>query len=701
MSKRSRVGKGKAIVALLTTMVVALSLCGCKPTDFFTEIIITPLSDVVDEDNPDATIVNNPDAKQESPSLAALKFTDTSSRSEDVQNLVVWSNEPNTDMTTHHSIFDLTPLFPGIAASDGVRLVYDATAVVDHETQTQTQQQSATDAESTSSTEGFDSTTASKASDTSTITDDKQSGSGSDDESGTGDGGDDSGGDSAGKKDGDDQSDDPDDKGKTDDDTGTGGEVKTYRSGNKKDTPPSVHSIAAIGKQAAVLVQSIGGENAVCALSNDAWSGVDPNTGSSFVTVFGDECSTDGLYVFSNDGSTAGDINVASLINACNARNAGDDANLVVYDESVVSDPNKLFTDDEIKQLNAANVVFAPVDFSTVKGMTDAATMVGEALESATDGASYTRSEYYEDAIASIESATQGSKADSSSTEVATLIATDAATGLILCDQSRVNTREIALYGDYGLSDSKPLSRWIADANVNDVLDSWYTASQKGVALLWPVDGVSITNYGSSSGGQTLRARVSGVSSTMQISYREGEGATNASGGLGSKNFPYLIVTGSQDGVTLSVSTVKNLVVSSIKSSGTTPTTYSALSGASATGTRSYIGWTNDRTTTNPFLTGLSANDVVKENPTGLLGAWTEASFEDPLEAVWLTSLYAADAPSGLESGYTPVNDASKLTVSIAGNEYTGCEAIVKAFYSTFYRYDVNYDSVVTDKGKE
>lgn len=114
---------------------VAMALCisGCKPTDFFTEVIIRDWAQEVDEDNPKSITVNNPDAEEESTTMAALDWSDDSERSVAVQKLVVYSKNPNTELTAHHSIFDLKPRFPGIEASDGVRLVYDSEADIDHE----------------------------------------------------------------------------------------------------------------------------------------------------------------------------------------------------------------------------------------------------------------------------------------------------------------------------------------------------------------------------------------------------------------------------------------------------------------------------------------------------------------------------------------------------------------------------------------
>ena len=129
-----RNGKAYPLAAVLCAILSAallLVLPGCKPTDFFTEVIISDFADKVDETNENRITVNSPDAQEESDTLATLDWSEDAARSVAVQKLVVFSKNPNTDLTTHHSVFDLYPRFAGIEASDGIRLVYDADAETD------------------------------------------------------------------------------------------------------------------------------------------------------------------------------------------------------------------------------------------------------------------------------------------------------------------------------------------------------------------------------------------------------------------------------------------------------------------------------------------------------------------------------------------------------------------------------------------
>jgi len=139
----------RIITCLVLSALIVLGLSGCKPTDFFTEVIIRDWAQEVDEDNPKSITINSPDAEEESPTLAALDWSDDAARSVAVQKLVVYSEDPNTDLTTHHSIFDLKPRFPGIEASDGVRLTWDDTADLDHEVTASENDTQADDAENT------------------------------------------------------------------------------------------------------------------------------------------------------------------------------------------------------------------------------------------------------------------------------------------------------------------------------------------------------------------------------------------------------------------------------------------------------------------------------------------------------------------------------------------------------------------------
>ena len=140
----------KRTAALGCAVLLACALGGCRPTDFFTEVVISPFAEEVDWDNSDKTVVNSPDAQEESADLSALDWDDESNRSEEVQNLVVYSSNPTTTLTAHHSIYDERPLFSGIEASDGVRLEFAAEAALDEETVSPEDREEPQDAEAES-----------------------------------------------------------------------------------------------------------------------------------------------------------------------------------------------------------------------------------------------------------------------------------------------------------------------------------------------------------------------------------------------------------------------------------------------------------------------------------------------------------------------------------------------------------------------
>ena len=87
-------GGFKRATALAVSLLCAFTFAGCKPTDFFTDIIITPFSDTIDESNDNYLVFNSPDAEEESPTVTALQWTEESLRSETVNNLVVYSSNP-------------------------------------------------------------------------------------------------------------------------------------------------------------------------------------------------------------------------------------------------------------------------------------------------------------------------------------------------------------------------------------------------------------------------------------------------------------------------------------------------------------------------------------------------------------------------------------------------------------------------------
>lgn len=91
----------------------------------------------------------------------------------------------------------------------------------------------------------------------------------------------------------------------------------------------------------------------------------------------------------------------------------------------------------------------------------------------------------------------------------------------------------------------------------------------------------------------------------------------------------------------------------------------------------------------------LAVADVVRVNPAGLAGSWTEGSMESVLEAVWLTELYSHTA-SG--HPYTPINNMESYSVTINGQQCTDTRTTALAFYRYFYHLDgSNIEEVYSD----
>lgn len=722
-----------AAAACAMALVLAFCAAGCKTTDFFTEILISPDAAEVDEHNPDKITVNSPDAPQESGDLAALKWSEESSTSEDVQNLVVWSMEPNTALFTHHSFYAPQPRFPGIQASDGVRLVFNSNAELDHAVENATGQSNDAMSSVSAGTSGQTVQVASPQAGQSSeqqapggaaavgvaaggLGSALQAGAGQQpQEAGEDAGEDNAGGDDAGEGEGEGESTDPsEDEGDTTSKyAGYGGSLTVYDPHNVKQEIPRADSIAVIGKRAAVMVQAIGGKGAICAMSEDAYSERSSSAAMSFKEVFGSECPAS-VVAWEHDDSSIKDVAPAKLVEGLEG------STLILYDQSLCggsADPNEyFFTDDQLKELYAAGVVgFAPVSMSTEYGIVDAAYFVGEALA----GSSHLKGSWssremaaaYIDAVdsivkgviacnpkgswvygneASAKKSTEvkgpAAKGTGASTYIHTIIATDAQRALSYTgDKQQVDASEIVLFAGYGQNKYSPLGFWMQAAGVADTLINQNSASGAADAasspnfltLLWGTDS-SVTKKNLKGAGGAY-ANWHGVVSNMAIS-GVGTGADSLGktfgGGLGSQNMPYLIVSGSKDGK-LSGTQVKKAVVASIESSSHyTPYTAYEYAGEVAealapydSNVVSHIGDTNFRKEENPFKTGLSAADAVRVNPCGLLESWTEGSFESVLECAWLASIYAS-SPEGCD--YEAAYDWAQFEATVGDETISG-----------------------------
>jgi hypothetical protein len=733
------------------SLVLASSLFACKPTDFFTEVVITPFSDVIDYDNPTKTTVNSPDATEESASLTALDWTEESEQSVAVENLVTWSANPTSTLTTHHSIYDLKPRFPGIEASDAVKLLFANTAELDHEAEADEQDESVPEATATS-TGGSDSTESSEASSSESASKGESVGEGvaGEEAGGSEELGDDPGGNAPNQ-------DAPGEGSGTDSNTegsgedpygGYNGEVARYNPNDAFARVNRVEHLAVLGNDVAVMAQSIGGAGAICAMSYNAWYGLDTQgvsdkdrykTNYVFRDVFSGEFLPDfeqsGL-LWSGSGATPDNVrDIDALVAACGT------GGVIVYDQRLGS-PYSFFNLEQRQRLQASEIQFVPVELSTVQGMLDAAQVIGEALSESTECAENApaMAREYINTVNNIVRSVAATNGGSLGTRAATgtriltaynsppvtsiryrhtfgYIATDSESGLYYNPSRYLDVSDIVLFGNNSTYMETPLSFWMQAAGV------WDGAAHSGFPLtglevLWPLQDSGYRSLATFGGGRSGGALTRWLGSPNAIgnvvgnwNVMQGEsyslGTTQANDwGLGSAQIPYLIVCGS-DGKT--ASQIKQTVVRSMLSydQGRGMTPYSVLpysrtmTGIPSTREEnftSFIGSTHATTSESPFYTGLAVANVVRANPTGLLGSWTEGTMESVLEAIWIADIYSK-SPEGCD--YTPITNMDNFNVNIGGVTCTTTREAVLQFYQYFYRCDASgvYNSIVTDEG--
>jgi hypothetical protein len=733
--------RAKAIAVALS-LVMALALCACKPTDFFIEVVITPFSDVVDEKNSQVNVVNSPDATEESAKLTALDWTDESPQSLDVENLTTYSDAPVSTLTTHHSIFDIHPRFPGIMASDAVRLVFDNKSDLDHESEADELDESILEAVSRSA-GGSESQDSGEVAPSEAVTGEGAGegilgeGGGDAEEAGGDPDGSTSDPGTPGEGTG------PGDSDGTEEDPygGYNGEVAVYNPGDGFARVNRVDHLAVLGTDVAVLAQSLGGAGAICAMNEYAWYGLDAmgvrtTTYASFVDVFSGEMPAgfeQGGLLWSADGARPANVrSIDALIAACGQKG------VIVYDQTMGTSES-LFSLDQRRRLQASEIQLVPVDMSTVQGMLDAAQVIGEALseseECVQDALAMSRSyiRAVNDIVRSVAATNGGWLAQRNAAGSSLLtaynsppvtntrylrtfgyIATDSEQGLRYTGGS-IDASGVTLFGNNSAWMSTPLSFWMQAAGVHDNTTGGYPYT--GLMLFWPfynnVDQITTTLVGGQSGGAWSRWLGSsyatlGPAITLINGEDPGRMATVGEGwGLGSAQVPYLIVCAS-GGKT--AAEVKGAVVDSMLSydSGGPLTPYSVLPYSSSfiplasVGDNTFvstIGSTNGNTHESPFyMAGLAVDSVVRENPVGLLGSWIEGNMESVLEAIWLADIYSK-SPAGCD--YDPITSMSRFSVDIGGVTCTTTRAAVLQFYQTFYRCDASaaYEYIVTDEG--
>ncbi len=694
------------VLRLLVTASLAAScgalLCSCRPTDFFTEVIISPFAEQVDENNPNKLVVNTPNAEQKSTELSALDWSDNAPQSTETQNVVTFSDDPTTNMDAYKSIFDLSPRFNGAQSSEPVQLDFTQPSTASGSKAEQTETDNSAD--QTSELEGAAAITQSQQIATQASgTGDDQGDSGANNGTGAGDG-------ASG---------------------GYDGPRKTYDPNNSMADPPTANKIAGCG-QVAVMIQALGGEGALAAMDVATYNG-SSDTAGSFSSVFGDELPADfeqTALLWNNDGTSAGDlVDAQMLADAC-----GTDG-VIVYDESKGALEDQ-FSAEALSVLDSAGITYIPVKFNTVQGILDAVEVIGKVLSqssTASENAQANATAYWQElssivseaadshggTLAAKDESANGSRllttynscpiGATQSNHIYTAIGTSYVSGLSYSHSPYSLDASAGVLFTTGET-SSPLAFWAQSAGVwNRAADySNLQSSATATGMIYGVVRGALSGFeGNGSSGYFINAigSLSLANCTARVLLATEDttsgttSGTNFGNGLGSAYFPYLIVSGSNGATATSV---KKSVVSQMTSSdplnpysilpwdGQSPNNYASTSNESYS--VSVIGSTTDNSKENVFIKGgVSADQTVRANPAGLLGSWTEGSMESVLESVWLARIYSA-APTNSE--YEPICSYTKDQLNDT----------ITAFYQKFYRMSASeaqaaYSSVVTDEG--
>ncbi len=768
---------GRCCLSAALACGLALGLAGCKPTDFLTEIVLYPFTDVYDPNT--IAMINSPDSEEESAILSALDWTEKTPSSADVENVVAYSTEPNTILSTHHAYFDLEPKFPGFEASDGVSLAFEDESEWD-ETPDEPPEDEQEESEAQSEVAGItsdiqntvidallsqtgaegsavDETAQSVGSTTEPTAGETESSTLTDD-LGELTGGDVSTNENVGDAYNAEETEQEGDsfEAKRSSYNGTLDDDVIYDVNSAMAHPNKVDSLAVIGTDLAVMVEALGGAGSICAMSSYAYYGKDEHgddltTCSSFAEMFGGELPADfadtalfwttdapsGKQDDNNVDWTAGN-DIETLIDTIG------DGGIIIYDQTLCDyDVNNFFSPEEATYLQYAAdtsnpdvdtaIQLIPVDMSTVQGILDAAKVIGEALqESPCEQDAYVNYEDFRDTMSSLVKAVTARHGGGVNGKIKTdyngynprtgfdsgvtsNIAVDYETGLELVDGSAaglINISDILLfeYADNHSETTLPFWQQIAGLSNQSITSA--RLGKSGLAVLWPL-GADLSGATPSS-ASLAKGNVEGYSERGAYSRWLGTGSYSSNMayffnyyfgnnyGLGSAKEPYLIVPAT-DG-----HSVKNALVKSMQTSGSlyyaanylSTTQYQgfnypafvALDGE--TKILSSIGVDNSRTAC-PFYSGLSASDVVRENPTGLLGSWFESNMESVLEAVWLSEIYSEPLEG---AGYTAEwANVNEFSVKIGDVECDSAWDAMLAFYEKFYRYQENGNSSLVE----
>ena len=713
-------------------LVAGCLLCcsACKPTDFFTEVVISPFAENIDYNNPNKPLVNSGNAEKESDVLSVLGVSEDAERVEQEENLIVYSSQPNTALTTVHSLYAFKPMLTGVESSDPVKLVLTKQSTeTPKETPEDTDKSEKQKKKSSASKQGKKTSKTSKSKGSNKGTSGSK-GSGS---KGKGSDGSKSGGSGESKT----------EQGESkQEDGGYDGSDITYDPSNGFAELQKADSIAACG-QAAVMVQALGGKGALCAMDEYTYKGYaangkDASYSGAFSDVFADHLA-DGFkknaLLWEEDGSSKGDVkDIDALVKACG------EGGVILFD-SANGRQTDYFTSKQLTAFKNANIQLVPVDLSTVQGIIDCAHAIGDVLSEsdAVENDVSSMVDKYEQFIYSMVEAAASCKTDGGtsfarveesdskiytsyddcpsagriSSNLYAVIATDFEDGVsYVNEKASVNTEDGILFTRIGYAGS-PLSFWAQVAGVvnQGAAVSSSAATSDSLTMVWQHKDDNATAKASNFSGYSSSGPFSQLPSDVKKkgagdlligrTLDVGTASTSFGYGLGSEDMPYLIVSATQK---KTAEQVESAVQKSMKAENSTYSAYPWLAEANAPGLllskgsatvklTGSIGSTNDPSAGSVFHDGgVSVDDTVRANPCGLLGSWTDGTMESVLETAWLTDVYS-EAPEG--STYQPVT--TQFQVNLEGETYD-FQGACDYFYQTFYGMDSSpFSSVVSD----
>lgn len=650
-----------------------VTLGGCRATDALKEIVYLQTAEVVDYDNPNKYYINDPTSDEYSDQVSATEVQGDLSASEEVQNLVIYSSNPNTDeYTAKQSLFSSTPDFNGIEASSKVNFVKSTDKdAFDHEVTKKEDE----DEDQKQEEEEEDPEEAGLAGE----------GMGLESENGAGGNG--------SSQVQNENSDDTESEGAQADET-AGREARkvdptrvAYDTSDPSQKPPQVEKVAAYGEYA-VIVQMVAGTGALVATDADTLSG-------SFSKVF----DTKKVVQAWSDGGSAKKMDVDKII--------ASGAQVILTTSS--SYLEKLSDKDFGKLVKAGieTVVLRPMTSSQY--IKKNVTTVGEMLDGTSAGAyaknAAKRAQQYVDfhdrVIKECIDANGGHYAgktvyQSNGKCDVSASGTDESksTYTVLVDAyDEKATYKGATLGSSGWAPSKGLAYASAGYTTSPV--SYYmqcgglinnaaattTKSASGSVPLWQFN---YNSFGFSSKdwtGITVSLMddkaIKNMSRCLLDSGINSSNRTGLGSGLGSESFPKLITT--------SKAIKKSIIENSAKSNGMyTPYGWVGAEGSNRTiesfgvnlgntvlaSTIGVDGTASGEETGNLLGSSIPESAIVV-NPGGLFCSWTGGSIESFLEAAWVSD---------------EVNDAA---------DGVDWEKEAKDFYKTFYDYDLTTSSLV------